>query len=182
MKMQLSGRVLTVIPGLLLALSAASTQQKSADPGPETRTSLRRFLQTFDDNKETRYLAAFPDLDGDGQPEAIVYLISRNWCGSGGCSMFVLKKNGSGWKTVTRTTITQLPIRVLTNASHGWRNLGVWVQGGGIQPGYEAELRFDGKTYPRNPSFPPARRLNDKTAGDVLISDSQKPRPLYGDE
>ena len=43
-------------------------------------------------------------------------------------------------------------------------------QGGGIQPGYEAELRFDGKTYPANPSVPPARPLKGKPEGEMLIA------------
>lgn len=40
--------------------------------------SLKKFLQTLDDNKETRYVAAFKDLNGDGTPEAIVYMAGPN--------------------------------------------------------------------------------------------------------
>jgi hypothetical protein len=76
-------------------------------------------------------------------------------------------------------TITQPPIRVLTKASNGWRNIGVWVRGGGIQPGYEAELRFDGKTYPTNPSTPPVRRSPVKVAGQVVIPSSPAWKALY---
>jgi hypothetical protein len=89
---------------------------------------LKAFLRTLDDNKKAGYLAAFIDLDGDGKPEAVVYIVSRKWCGSGGCSMFVLKQNGTHWKSITRTTVTQLPIRVFEARSHGWHSLGVWVQ------------------------------------------------------
>ncbi len=46
----------------------------------------------------------------------------------------------------------------------------MWVQGGGIQPGYEAELRFDGNGYPENPSLIPARPLVDRPQGQTVIA------------
>ena len=141
--------------------------------------SLKQFLQSLDKDKTTRYVAAFRDLNGDGIPEAIVYLIGSEWCGSGGCNTLILTRNDSSWRTVTEISITQLPIRVLTNTSHGWRSLGVWVQGGGIRSGYEAELRFNGKSYPRNPSVPPARQLKEKPAGEVVIASERGATPLW---
>jgi hypothetical protein len=62
---------------------------------------------------------------------------------------------------------------------HGWHNLGVWVGGGGIQPGYEAELRFDGKKYPGNPSVPPARKTGKNASGTVVISSTQEEKALF---
>jgi hypothetical protein len=160
-----------------LAISTCIAQaQRSSTAAAET---LKRFLQTFDDDKTTRYVAAFSDLDGDGQPEAIVHLISKDWCGSGGCITLILRQNGGSWGIITKITITRPPIRVLNSTSHGWHNLSVWVQGGGIQPGYEAELRFNGKTYPRNPSIPPARSLASGVAGEVGISSSAAEIALY---
>jgi hypothetical protein len=47
----------------------------------------------------------------------------------------------------------------------------VWVQGGGIQPGYEAELRFDGNAYPSNPSVIPARPLVNRPHGQIVIAE-----------
>ena len=147
--------------------------------------SLKRFLQDYakenqaDDDKTTRYIHTFVDLNGDGKDEAIVYLVGRDWCGSGGCTALILASEASSYKVVTELTVTQLPVRILTGTSNGWRNLGVWVQGGGIQPGYEAELLFDGKTYPENPTVPPARRLEHKVPGKVVVSALQAGTPLY---
>jgi hypothetical protein len=76
-------------------------------------------------------------------------------------------------------TITNPPIRVLDQKLNGWHSLGVWVQGGGIQPGYEAELRFNGKSYPKNPSVPPARRADKNLAGEVVIKDADNPKRLW---
>jgi len=122
----------------------------------------------FDDDKTARYFDALVDLNGDGKKEAIVYLVGRTWCGSGGCPTLVLVRNSASWKLLQYITITRPPIRVLSSTSHGWHNISVWVQGGGIHPGYEAELSFDGKTYSGNPSVPPARRLNRGAPGEVV--------------
>jgi hypothetical protein len=146
---------------------------------PALADSLKRSLQAFDDDKTTQYRYAFVDLNGDKMPEAIVYLVGRAWCGSGGCSTLILRQNGGSWKIITNITVTQTPIRVLTTSTNGWRNLGVWVHGGGVQRGFEAELRFDGKTYPRNPTTTPARRLVGKVAGEVAISSPLNAAPLY---
>ncbi len=165
-------------------LGQARPQQPAA-PFSTAKDSLKTFLQTYvrtpssNSDKTTQYFSAFVDLNGDGTPEAIVYLTGQSWCGSGGCRTLILARNRSSWRIVTHITITRPPIRVLSNASNGWRNIGVWVVGGGIQPGYEAELRFDGKTYPSNPSMPPARRLAGKATGKVVVRSSQSGTPLY---
>jgi len=170
---------------LLLDASPAQTPREAATPSSTAQESLRTFLQHYlrgpsrDEDKTTRYFVALVNLSTDGTPEAIVYLTGNGWCGSGGCNTLILGRDGSSWRVVTNITITRPPIRVLSNTSNGWHTIGVWVQGGGIQPGYEAELRFDGKTYPRNPSTPPARPLEGKAAGEVVVPSSQVGTPLY---
>jgi hypothetical protein len=170
---------------LLIATASFASVQGQPRTQSSEEDSLKKFLQNYvrepglGDDKTLKYLATFVDLNGDGTKEAIVYLTGQTWCGSGGCNMLILARSGTSWRTVTETTITRTPIRVLTTASNGWRNLTVWVQGGGIQPGYEAELPFDGKTYPENPSVPPARRLTRKVPGRVVLSSSQDGKPLW---
>src|SRR5712692_10275993 len=130
-------KVLSVtLGGVMLLLAQLTFGQDSAPRAAEE--SLKQFLQSWDNDKTTRYVAAFRDLNGDGTPEAIVYFIGKDWCGSGGCPTLILTRDAGSWRIVTKITITQPPIRVLTNTSHGWRSIGVWVQGGGIQQGYEA--------------------------------------------
>lgn len=59
---------------------AASLGQPEARP-PSPEATLRHFLQGyvkdhgFDDDTTTNYLPAFFDINGDGQKEAIVYLM-----------------------------------------------------------------------------------------------------------
>ena len=86
-------------------------------------------------------------------------------CGSGGCNTLILAREGASWKVIQSITITRPPIRVLASTSHGWHSISVWVQGGGIQPGYEAEPRFGGRTYPAGVSWPPPIRIS-LTAGE----------------
>ncbi len=162
-----------------LSVSFAGERHSHLPKRPPLEDSLRRFLRNFDHDETTRYVATFRDLNGDGVPEAVVYLMSRNWCGSGGCNTLILKRDRGNWKLITNVPITRPPIRILITKSNGWQNIGVWFQGGGIQPGYEAELRFDGKTYPKNPSTRPARHLFKKVEGEVLVAPTADGVPLY---
>ncbi len=180
---------ITIIVWLLLGFvaggSLAMPTSQMLPPNAASESSLRRFLQQYEGNptsaeeRTTRYAAAFADLNGDGQDEVIAYLMGNRWCGSGGCSMLILAPSGSGFRVITRTTITQLPIRVLSSTTDGWHDLGVWVRGGGIQHGYEVKLRFNGKKYPSNPSMPPAQQLNPKAVGRVVIAADSPGVSLY---
>ncbi len=183
-------RILVVMVGVACsALQAdsysAQVEQQPAAPDPLAQASLKRFLQDYakdlagGPDSTTRYISVSIDLNGDGTDETIVYVIGQSWCGSGGCPMLILARKGSSYKVMTRVSIVQTPISVLTSVSHDWRDLGVWVRGGSVEPGYEAKLAFDGRTYPRNPSVPPARRLIGKVPSAVLIPSSEGGVPLY---
>ena len=153
-----------------LMMSCVSYAALQANDGiPLMETSIRRFLQNWDEDDELQYILAFYDLNNDGKNEDIVYLTSRKWCGSGGCNTLILEQNDDSWEIISRTTLTRPPIRVLKSISKGWHSLSVWVQGGGIQPGYEAELIFDGKTYPMNPTIPPAQKVVGESTEKELI-------------
>jgi hypothetical protein len=147
--------------------------------GPDRETSCKKFLQAYfadkDPDKTTQYVAVFRDLNGDGKPEALVYITGPGWCGNGGCKLYVLTPQRDSWRIVAKTTITWPPIRVLAAKSHGWHDLGVAVGG----TGYEAQLSFNGIKYPGNPSVPPARKAPKNAPGEVAISEAQKGKPLY---
>ncbi len=170
---------------LLVSTCLTQSQQQSAASPSRSEDSLRTFLQnyledpTLGEDQTTRYITAFVDLKDDGKKEVIVYITGRWWCGSGGCRTLVLARAASSYRVVSNILVTRPPIFVLAGKSHGWHDIGVWVQGGGIRPGYEAELRFDGKTYPMSPANPPAVRLTGHVAGEVVISPSEEGIPLY---
>jgi hypothetical protein len=169
----------------VISLAGKCPAQVHADQALREKR-LKQFLRAYDgnpasaDERTTRYAAAVVDLGGEGTDEVIVYLIGSRWCGSGGCSALILEPRGSSFTVITKTTVTQLPIRVLSERTNGWSDLGVGVAGGGIVSGYEARLRFNGKKYPSNPTVPPAQRLQKKTEGKVVIPENPKGTPLYG--
>lgn len=147
--------------------------------------ALRGFLRVYvselpaSDRRATEYFSGFVNLTDGGAEDVIVYLMGDGWCGSGGCTTLVLAPDNSSYRIVSKITITWPPIRVLATKSHGWHDIAVWVQGGGIQPGYEARLSFNGKSYPTNPSVPPARPLVEKIRGEVVVPSTAKGMHLY---
>ncbi len=157
------------------------TPSHSTSSEDSLRTFLRRYAidNNLEEDKTAQYFPAFVDLNGDGKKEAVVYLRGRWWCGTGGCPTLILTADAGSYRIVTRISITRPPIRLFTRRSNGWLNIGAWVQGGGIQPGYEAELRFDGNTYPENPSTPPAGKAAPNTPGKVIIQSLERGVPLY---
>jgi hypothetical protein len=163
---------MTVLSRFALTMCILSCTALSAFPAPQERLSLweqvvLRFLDLYR-GETVRYFDATVDLNDDGKEEVVVYIVGEKWCDSGGCPMLVLTPDGSSYRLVTKTTITNTPIRVLDTSSFGWRDLGVWVSGGPY-PGYEAELSFDGKSYPLNPTVPPAHHTEPTVSGKVLI-------------
>jgi hypothetical protein len=68
----------------------------------------------------------------------------------------------------TGISVNRPPFRVSPRSTNGWRNLIVHVSGGGLQA-HDAELAFDGTSYPSNPTVPPARPATDTDGADVLI-------------
>jgi hypothetical protein len=161
--------------------------QKVFRPTASEKAAIRSFLadqfrkEDSTPDKTTRYNLVLVDLNGDGKPEAVVYVSGNSWCGSGGCNMLVLYKQKSKYTIVGDTTITRLPIRVLSTKKNGWHDLSVFVAGGGILPGYNAKLSFDGREYPENPSAPPAVPLRSKSPGKTLIPDRayNRSEPVY---
>ncbi len=170
--------LLTIFPPLLVAQGSAVTAGESA----KLKSFLREYLSASfkAGDTTTRYYAAFVNLTGGGRRQVVVYFTDQHSCGTGGCTTLVLASAGSSYKLITSITIGWPPIRVLSTSSNGWHDLGIWVQGGGIQPGYEAILRFDGETYPRNPSVPPAEPLSEKVTGQVVIPKNANGTPLWG--
>jgi hypothetical protein len=83
------------------------------------------------------------DLDNDGSKEIMVGLTGPYFCGSGGCTIFLLSGSGA---VITKFSVVRYPVYVEANSTNGWSNL-VMYSGG------EYRLNvFDGKGYASNPS------------------------------
>lgn len=150
---------------------------------PTIEDEIRTFLQGHSIHgnqiaRQARFHLGVADLDGDGGDEGLVWLDDRDFCGTGGCNLLVLRRQGGSWQEVTRLTVTWPPVKILESRTNGWQDLSVYVRGGGIVRGYDAVLSFDGRTYPTNPSTPPAREGVGAVRGQVVISGGH-PLPLY---
>jgi hypothetical protein len=175
--------MVAVMAGFMF-LVASCLAQPQHQPSATQGNSLKKFLQSYvgvptDENIATRYSATFVDLRDDGTQEIIVYLTSDGWCGTGGCTTLILAPEGTSYRIVTTITVVRLPIRVLATKSNGWHDISVVTRINGIEPTYEAILSFDGKSYPSNPSMPPARRLDGKVEGQIVMPVTAEDKPLY---
>ena len=148
----------------------AQARESVSNPAEAVRKFLENYLGSPVPD-QPRYTSTFADLKDDGNSEAIVYLTDRAWCGSGGCTTLILAPKGSTYEVITKITITRPPIRILDTKTNGWHDLSVIVAGGAL-PAYEVKLPFDGKTYPTNPSRPPASRLTESASGRVAVAAS----------
>jgi len=129
-------------------------------------------------NKVPDSSARYVDLSGGGEKkEALIYLTGDGWCGSGGCTLLIVKQTDAGFKIVSRIPATRTPIMLLKSKSHGWRNIGVFLQGGRLVEGYEAELRFNGAKY-RYPPMPPRVSHRERVTAEIVFGSSLQGEPL----
>ncbi len=125
--------------------------------------------------EDALYRAGQIDLDDDGYNDALIYIGGRNWCGTGGCNLHMLRVTPAGIESLGRTTITWLPIGVLDSSSNGMRDIVVRVGGGGNEnPGLRV-LRFDGEKYPSNPTMPPTEPVDEI---ESIVIDQGDLRPI----
>jgi len=147
-------------------------QQPTAAPGAiDVESRLRALYGGL--GGELRYFDAATDLNGDGRPEIIVYAHGPMLCGTGGCSTMVFTPDASGYRLVANISVSRPPIQAAAGTTNGWRDLLVHVSGGGIAEGYDAELKFDGTSYPDNPTVAPAKPATDTAGAEALIPDFQ---------
>lgn len=110
----------------------------------------RAIRREFADFGEAEYYYNRVDLNGDGQPEAIVYFRSTQYCGSGGCSHLIFQKTGEEYRLVSNIFLSANLI-VTNQKSNGWSDLI-------ISPGHitlqdlHYLIKFNGKTYPSDPT------------------------------
>jgi hypothetical protein len=135
---------------LALLLTAASLAWPALAEEP---TGLSEAIRAYSRETATpQFEYALVDLNDDGTLDAVVLLTGRDWCGSGGCSMLILRGHSGGFSVVSRSTISNQPIKVSAERQHGWHTLLVSVKGGGIQRGFVV-MPFNGSKYPLNPSM-----------------------------
>jgi hypothetical protein len=75
-------------------------------------------------------------------------------CGTGGCRILIFKGVGKNYSLITEMSVSRPPVWVTSTKTQGWSDLIFYNSGGGTKPFYSL-LKFDGKTYPENPTVEP---------------------------
>jgi len=139
----------------------------SASPPPAGAGDLTAFAR--DTLRLTSFRSARADLNGDGRPEAVLSATDQSFCGTGGCTLFILSPTEAGYRLVGRTPATKLPISVMSTSHNGWRDLAVTVSGGADVGSYVVRLTHDGTAYPVTAFGPTVARL-DQLEGEILLA------------
>ena len=104
---------------------------------------VKEDLEYIEDNE--RVFQYFPvDLNNDEQNEYFVRFMNSWFCGSGGCTFFLLSAEG---EMITKFTVTNPPIFVEPVKKNGWSVLLVKDRG------EWKELTFENGSYPSNPTI-----------------------------
>ncbi len=116
-----------------------------------------------------RYYYNRIDLNDDQKPETFVYLVGPSVCGTGGCSALLLEEKDGGYTVKSLFSLVRTPVIIQNETTNGWKNIVMYVAGGGIEPAYH-QLKFNGGSYPANPSVEPVVK-EDKIKGIGVIND-----------
>jgi hypothetical protein len=159
--------------------ASAVIERLNADPNADPTLedailqSLPDYRHCAADGPETaiRYFHNYIDLNGDGNNEAIAYLVGSYTCGTGGCTTLIFKPTTSGYQLVSQLSVVNTPILVSDQTTQGWRDLIIPVAGSGAAPA-DHILRFNHQTYPTNPSIAPVLSPNMPRSGTAIIADT----------
>jgi hypothetical protein len=109
----------------------------------ELKVLLEKDLPALKKEDRFFYYEAF-DLNNDEKNEYFVGFSNSYFCGSGGCSGYILNNDGS---VINKFTVTDFPIYVITSSSEKFYDL-IVVSGGKFHL-----LKLKNGKYPSNPSI-----------------------------
>ncbi|QNO26001.1 hypothetical protein EEB18_014555 [Sphingopyxis sp. OPL5] len=115
----------------------------------------------------------------------VAWLFGRHFCGTGGCNLLVWDASGGRLREIGDVSISWGPVRLLGERHNGRPVFGSWTQGGGIQPGYERAMRFDGNAYPKSMGKEADVRMAVDVPSILLIGEFRKldeGLPLYSEQ
>lgn len=157
--------VSAVLRLVILCLAVSIGAAARAQPAP---ADLLRAVQLHAEKAGVRQVVrwhhAMVDLNGDGIDDAVALLLDPDWCGSGGCTLLVLRGSKRGYSVLSSSSVTDAPIRLSPIKVGGWKTLIVHSRGRG-----EVLMRFDGKRYPGSPSLLPKASAAQLRGAEVLI-------------
>lgn len=113
------------------------------------------------DSSSRKFIYSEYDLNQDGNKEVLIGLTGSYFCGSGGCTAFLLDSKGD---LISKFTVAQYPFKVSASVTNNWKDLVVESNG------KQRVLKFNGTTYPSNPSVQP--EFNGKLVAGVQLLES----------
>lgn len=144
---------------LALALFIAPTDSTAATPDSAMALLLQAvhaYTAPFGAAAEDLQVQTeWADVSGDGVDDALVYLNSPSWCGSGGCTVLVFEAitdsvdvaELGAFRPAAEISMMHGPMVVAETAHGGWKDLIVENTDGS-----HVALQFDGETYPMSPA------------------------------
>ena len=136
--------------------------------------AILRELDGYNPSSPDQYLRYYynrADLNDDGKREVVVYLVGSYACGTGGCTTLIFTPTRQGYRLLSEHTVVNAPIVVTPQKTAGWKDLVILVSGGGATRQY-TRTRFNGRSYPGNPTVQPAVPANTTLQGQALVADS----------
>jgi len=135
-----------------------SSNAKTADLVRLTLQGLYKedLSKNFIDGSSKKFIFFEYDLNDDAKKEIFVGLTGSYFCGSGGCTQLILDNQGH---VISTFTVSGYPVIIDNNKTNGWKDLFIY------SGSKNRIVKFDGKTYPPNPSVLPELRI---TPGDEL--------------
>ena len=155
-------------------LKGVQDVRAETSPDPKLEKAILQTMPGYNpasENEQVRYYYNRVDLNGDGKPEVIAHLVGQSICGTGGCDTLIFQPTRNGYRLVSTIGLTNTPVIVSPRRTRGWNDLVVYVVGGGIQPGHYVTLRFNGRTYPDNPTVLPKMSARSRITGKAYIAE-----------
>ena len=164
----------------LLALALLfSPADSTRTPMPETAALLFQAVHAYTapfsaPAEDLSLRTEWADVTGDGVADALVYVESPTWCGSGGCTLLVFEAitgeadvaEWGAFRPAAEISLMAGPVEVSPNATNGWSDL--IVSG---DDGARVALQFDGETYPVSPAGGIA--MNADVVGPLLFASTE---------
>ena len=146
---------------------------------PTTVATVKRLLLTkYADDIKKQLIDSFSrkfilieyDFNSDGSKEILVGLNGSYFCGSGGCTLLLLKSNG---EIVTSFSVSEIPVIVATSKTNGWNDLYIYSNK------KFRVVKFDGNKYPSNPSMLPVLNTMPSDVLPRLLNVANEPYPKF---
>jgi hypothetical protein len=137
------------IPGNMYGVNSSSKQ--TADLVRLTLQDLHKedLKNNIIDSFGRRFVFYEYDLNEDGKKEIFVGLRGSYFCGSGGCTTYLLDNQGN---VITKFSVSR-DVVIDNKVSNGYKDLFIY-SGGKFRI-----VKYNGKTYPTNPSTLPALKV-----------------------